>query len=99
MQSRYQSPQTLPFSNYSNIYAPKVCTDRTQFFDNLNKSISVIPQERLIILAGYFNFTLNHNVDWNHSQPHPHSAEALRTVVQNHSLVDMWRETLSTDRQ
>lgn len=47
------------------------------FFENRNKFISDILHVRAIILAGDCNCCLNHNVDRNHSEPHPLSAEAL----------------------
>lgn len=44
------------------IYAPNIGTECLQIFDLLNKAISDIPQERIIILAGDFNCILNHSV-------------------------------------
>lgn len=64
-----------------NIYAPNIGTERIWFLDLLNRAMSDIPQERMIILAGGFSCTQSET----HSEPHPLSAEALRTGVQNHT--------------
>lgn len=76
----------------NNIYAPHIGTYRIQFkYGHVRHS-----QERIIILAGDFYCTLNYSTDRNHSEPYPCSA--FRNVVQNHSLLDVWREILPVDR-
>lgn len=38
-------------------------------------------------------------MDRNHVEPHPNSSETLKTVVQFHSLVDVWREAFPGSKQ
>lgn len=39
---------------------------------------------------GDFNCTLDQAVDRNHEEPHPCSAEALRSLIFYHSFTDLW---------
>lgn len=90
--------QGLSFS-FINVYAPNVGFDRIECFRKLQEVIKGIPQERVIIVAGDFNCTVNHTVDRNHDEPHPKSSEALRNVLKYHALVDVWRESFPKEKQ
>lgn len=69
------------------------------FFLKLKDVISEIPNNRITFLAGDFNCTLDYTMDRNHVEPHLNSVETLKTVVQYHNLVDIWREAFPSDRQ
>lgn len=42
------------------------------------------------MLVGDFNCTLDQAVDRNHEEPHPFSAEALRSLINYHSFTYLW---------
>ena len=85
--------------SFFNVYAPNTGSDRSAFFEKLHEALKDCPQERIIVLAGDFNCTLDHQLDRNHEEPHPPSADKLRSVVRFHDLVDVWREAFPTVRQ
>ncbi|KAL1258995.1 hypothetical protein QQF64_009572 [Cirrhinus molitorella] len=80
--------------SFVNVYAPNIGADRVTFFNKLEAALSVVPQDRVVVVAGDFNCTLDHTVDRNHEEPHSHSADTLRSLIFYHSLVDIWRESL-----
>lgn len=88
----------LSFS-FFNVYAPNIHTDRIAFFSALNEAIKACPKERIVVLAGDFNCTLNPDIDRNHKEPHPHSAATFKAVVDYHELVDVWREAYPMAKQ
>lgn len=79
-----------------NIYAPSVGTDRIQVFDNLNKLISDILYEKVIILSGDFNCNSNHRVELNNGKLHPCSAEVLITAEQHRGPAEVDLEALKS---
>lgn len=87
------------FFSLINVYAPNVGIERVNFFKKLKSVISEISNNRIIFLAGDFNCTLDYTMDRNHIEPHLNSAETLKTVIQFHNLVDVWREAFPSDKQ
>lgn len=65
----------------------------------LSEAISDCLQDTIIVLGGDFNCTLDQAVDRNHEEPHPSSAEALRSLINHHSLIDLWRDSFPGFRQ
>lgn len=86
---------TLGDSNFSlfNVYAPNIGNERISFFENLSEAVSECCQDRIIVLGGDFNCTLDRAVDRNHEEAHSCSAEALRSFINYHSLTDLWRDS------
>ena len=46
-----------------------------------------------------FNSTLDHVLDRNYEEPHPQSAEALKSVTDHFILVDLWQNAFHGVRQ
>jgi len=88
----------LNFSLF-NVYAPNIGSDRILFFKKLKTALSDVLQDRMVVLAGDFNCTINHTLDRNHEEPHKQSSEELKTVLTYHGLVDVWREAFPQTKQ
>lgn len=89
---------SLSFSIF-NVYAPNSGRDRTIFFKKLMTALSDCPKDRIILVAGDYNCTLDHVLDRNHAEPHPGSADVLRHTLMYHDLVDVWREQFPSVKQ
>jgi len=85
--------------SFVNVYAPNIGSERVDFFNKLKTALSDISHDRTIVLAGDFNCTLSHTLDRNHDEPHSQSADALRSLIVYHNLVDVWRESFPQTRQ
>ncbi len=85
--------------SFVNVYAPNIGAERVTFFKKLEVALSVVPQDRIIVVAGDFNCTLDHTLDRNHEEPHSHSADKLQSLITYHNLIDVWRESFSQVRQ
>lgn len=70
-----------------------------QVFHKLNTVMSACSKNRLVILAGDFNCTLDHMLDRNHHEPHPQAAKALKALLTYYELVSVWRDQFSTVKQ
>lgn len=92
---------TLGDSNFSffNVYAPNTGNERISFFEKLSEAVSECSQDKIIVLGGDFNCTLDQAVDRNHEEPHACSDEALRSVINYHSFTDLWRDCFPGVRQ
>ena len=79
--------------NLFNIHAPNVGADRLAFLERLNNFISTLDSDDILVLAGDFNSTLNPVLDRKSAREgHLPSSRALQSLVDKHSLVDVWRE-------
>ncbi len=85
--------------SFVNVYAPNIGAERVTFFKKLEVAVSVVPQDRITVVAGDFNCTLDHTLDRNHEEPHSHSADKLQSLITYHNLIDVWRESFSQVRQ
>ncbi len=82
-----------------NVYAPNDGRERIIFFEKLSDALSHCPQNNIIMLGGDFNCTLNQQLDRNHNEPHPSSANALKKIVDYYNFVDLWRDTFPRLKQ
>ena len=72
------------------IYGPN--DDRPSFFDNISKNLSEISTDN-VITGGNFNFVTDNIRDSNYSkQNNPAARNSFRKLVEQHNLVDTWRE-------
>ena len=86
--------------NLFNIHAPNVGAERLAFLENLNKFISTLDTDDILVLAGDFNSTLDPALDRKSAREgHLPSSRALQSLVDKHSLVDVWREYYPDKRQ
>jgi len=85
--------------SFFNVYAPNIGQERIMFFKILYNALSQCPQENIIVLGGDFNCTVNPYMDRNHDEPHPPSADSLKKLLNDHYLVDLWREAYPGVRQ
>lgn len=87
-----------PFS-FFNVYAPNDGKERMLFFNQLADALAVCPQGNVVLVGGDHNCTENHVIDRNHDEPHPQSAEVLKSLVNRFNLVDLWRDASPGVRQ
>lgn len=85
--------------SFFNVYAPNVGQERIEFFEILSDALSQCPHGNILVLGGDFNCTVNPDLDRNHDEPHPSSAESLRKLINDHNLVDLWREAFPGVKQ
>jgi len=71
----------LKFSLF-NVYAPNIGSDRILFFKKLKTALSDVLQDRMVVLAGDFNCTINHTLDRNHEEPHKQSS--MKNHISSH---------------
>ena len=78
-----------------NIYGPN--DDRPSFFDSINNKMNDLPADNFVI-GEDFNFVPDHTRDSNYSrQNNPGAKNSFENIVQEHSLVDIWREVNPND--
>lgn len=53
-----------------NVHAPNIGSERTLFFRKLKTALSDVLQDRIVVLAGEFNCTIDHTLDRKHEEPH-----------------------------
>lgn len=87
------------YFSFFNVYAPNSGQERILFFKTLSHALSQCPQGNILVLGGDFNCTVNPDLDRNHDEPHPPSAESLKKLLHDHNLVDLWREAFPGVRQ
>ncbi len=85
--------------SFINVYAPNVGQERISFFKTLSDALLQCPQGNVVVLGGDFNCTVNSYLDRNHDEPHHSSAESLKKLINEHNLVDVWREAFPGVRQ
>ena len=73
------------------VYAPNSGPDRVQFLNELSLVLSQCVPEDYLFLGGDFNCTAE-DKDRNHMEPHAPSRKAMLTLMENHSMSDVWRE-------
>ena len=76
---------------FINVYAPNSGPDRLPFLNELSLVLSKCVPEDYLFLGGDFNCTADAN-DRNHTEPHAPSWKAMLTLMENHSLSDVWRK-------
>ncbi len=85
--------------SFFNVYAPNVGQERKIFFKKLSDALSQCPQDNIVVIGGDFNCTINPDLDRNHDEPHPSSAEILKNVIDYHDFVDLWRDSFPGVKQ
>jgi len=86
------------FLVFINVYAPVGGPERVVLFDKLNNILSNCKDE-FIFVGGDFNCTTNDKMDRNHREPHPASQYAMRKIIEEHDLCDVWRTLYKEQRQ
>ena len=72
------------------IYGPN--DDRPSFFNYINNALNDLPTDNILI-GGDFNFVPDQTRDSNYSrQNNPGARNSFENVIQEHNLVDTWRE-------
>ena len=82
-----------------NVYAPTVGSERVQFLNISNDTLSSCSSDTFLFVAGDFNCTQNASLDRNHLEPHAASQGAIHDLIKTHDLVDVWRRLHNNDRQ
>lgn len=78
------------FSFY-NIYAPNIGSERCDFLKELSEEMLKCSDDKIVVIGGDFNCTVDHNLDRNHEEPHFGSVDALKSLINRHNLIDLWR--------
>lgn len=77
------------FSFY-NIYAPNIGSERCDFLKELSEEMLKCSDDKIVVIGGDFNCTVDHNLDRNHEEPHFGSVDALKSLInrQSHGFVE-----------
>lgn len=84
---------------FVNIYAHCTAGQRASFIQNLNVLLRQFDSNSMINVGGDWNCTLDYVKDRNGEESHLQSAALLRDLVNEHSLLDVWRELHPDSRQ
>ena len=84
---------------FINVYAPNFGPGRVLFLNELSLVLKECVPEDYLFLGGDFNCTANHTRDINHSEPHAPSQKAMLSLINTHSLSDVWRKIHHSTRQ
>ncbi len=69
------------------------------FLEKLSNILSNCKEEEFIFIVGDFNCTENDTMDRNHKEPHLASQHAIRKLITEHDLCDIWRTLYKEQRQ
>lgn len=84
---------------FINVYAPVVGPERVVFLNKLSDILSNCKIEEFMFIGGDFNCTANDTLDRNHKEPHLASQYAIRKLIAEHDLCDVWRNLFKEQRQ
>ncbi len=48
--------------------------------------------DKIVVIGGDFNCTVDHNLDRNHEEPCFGSADVFKSLINRHNLEDLWRD-------
>lgn len=73
------------------VYAPNNGPERLEFFMGLRNVIEKYDDNACLILEGDWNCTIDFVVDRSGEEPHNKSSDALKKVINEFQLTDVWR--------
>lgn len=93
----------LVFEHFSavfiNVYAPVLGGERVMFLNKVRHMVKSCKSEEFLFLGGDFNCTEDDKIDRNHKEPHMPSQCALKQILKEYELYDIWRVLNKTKRQ
>ncbi len=94
---------TAKFENmilvFINVSVPVLGSERVAFLDKLSNILSSCKEEEFMFIGGDFNCTAKDTMDRNHKEPHLASQHAIRKLIVEHDLCDIWRTLYKEQRQ
>ncbi|MBW0569706.1 hypothetical protein O181_109421 [Austropuccinia psidii MF-1] len=82
-----------------NVYMPHNSELATEVIQKINEQLYTIKEETILILAGDWNVTLKEEDRRNCSEIRTHLAQNVSIILNQHNLIDVWREEHPNKKQ